>query len=785
MLKVFQFILLIFPFVAAFSQTPDSLSADVGIGQWRIHVPYNKAKVIEDDGVKIYCVTKGDLFSYSRADNSFERLSKISGLSGVGVSTIAYHSDKKILLVAYEDANIDLIENEKILNIPDIKLKPILGLKTINNIFFSGDLAYLSCGFGIVVVDLNKKEIKDTYLIGPNGIQIKVFDFCSNGSLFFAATEKGVYTAPVGNQFLSDYAVWTLQTQLPSGVFNTVEFAFGKVYAGFSKKLTSNVDNQDAIYVYDGSWQIFPKNINYNILSIRFKNNQLVATFKGVVFVFYNSALDDYYVNVYFGETANPQDGFTDKDGNLWIADLGRGLIKRTNDNKFEKYFPNGPTSVVSTMNIRSGHFWAVPGGNNESSWINSYNTEGVSHFTENHWDIVNREDSKAIDTLHDVIAVACDPKDPNHAFIGSWRAGVAEIQGSDIVQVYNTHNSTLQRRPEYHWVGIGGLVFDNENNLWATNPFATNPLSMRKPDGTWKSFNLSALFTDYPQIKEISKIIVTSTGSKWMVQPKSQGIIAFKDNGTYDDATDDDAVHLESIVGKGGLPTNNVYYIAEDQNGEIWVGTGKGVVVFYNPESVFSSSIVDAKPITLEQDGYVQHLLETESVTAIVVDGSNRKWLGTAGSGVYLMSADGTNEINHFTEENSPLLDNKILDIAIDQTTGEVYFATNKGIVSYKGTATAGGKKCSNNVYAYPNPIKENYSGPIAINGLINNSEIKITDISGSLVFKGFSEGGQAIWDGNNPQGEKVHTGVYLIFSADKEGKSSCVSKVLVVNNK
>jgi hypothetical protein len=275
--------------------------------------------------------------------------------------------------------------------------------------------------------------------------------------------------------------------------------------------------------------------------------------------------------------------------------------------------------------------------------------------------------------------------------------------------------------------------------------------------------------------------MMIDKNDQKWILLVKPGGLIVYK-GGTTADANSGNAKRLSTAAGNGGLPSADIFSIAEDQDGEIWIGTDKGVAVFYSPENVFTGAPFDAQQILVEQDGHVQILLETESITAIVVDDANRKWIGTARSGAFLMSADGTQQIYHFDVDNSPLLSNNIKNIVIDHITGEIYFATDKGIISYRGSAIEG-KECFENVYAFPNPVRPDYSGPIAIKGLMVNTTVKITDISGSLVYETKSEGGQAIWNGKNFNGEKVSSGVYMVFCTSEE--SSCqkaATKILFI---
>ena len=227
----------------------------------------------------------------------------------------------------------------------------------------------------------------------------------------------------------------------------------------------------------------------------------------------------------------------------------------------------------------------------------------------------------------------------------------------------------------------------------------------------------------------------------------------------------------------------NDVYSIAEDLDGDIWIGTSKGVAVFSNPSRVWNEETYYAYQPSLEMnDGLYHPLLEPEVVTAIVVDGSNRKWLGTRNSGIYLVSARGDREVLHFTAENSKLISNAITSLAFSNPTGELFIGTDKGLVSYTGDAPAGRKGMAE-VYVYPNPVRETYTGDITVEGLMKDTDVRITDIAGNLVFKAKSLGSKLLWDARNLNGRSVSTGVYLLFCAHATGFNTRIAKLLVIH--
>ncbi len=767
---------------------------DLALGQWRVHLPFLKSRAVTIAGDRIYCAAERGLFYYNTSDNSVTPLSKISGLSELNVSALGYNETTGSLLIAYENANIDLIAGNKIFNISDIKRKNLTGDKNIYRISFRDHYAYLSCGFGIVVVDLIKKEIKETYIIGPNGTNIRVFDIAFFGNMVFAATEEGIFSADINNPNLIDYSNWSISLDDigNAGDYNHIEFFENRLIANYAKPNALDLNSIDEIKVYDGSvwgpapasiWQDPTKNYAFGM-----SDNKLHIT-DGYSVSIYNTSLNRIRkidLNVY--SSPAPRDAITGSNGLLWIADNEQGLVGISPANQYRFLFPDGPQSdLVSAMSAVNNHLW-VTHATRTAGWFNVYTPGNFSDFKNNNWNSYNNKTITGtpfvIGSYFDNMSLAVDPGNSNHVFIGSKGNGLLEMLNGLPVAAYRDNNSTLQ-------VGIGnptqcqvvGMGFDNDNNLWVLNSLAAQPVNVRLTNGDWKAFSIPGI----PGAPLFGDMTLDSYGQKWINvlgnnAPLGSGLVVFDDNGTMDETSDDRSRFFTTGPGKGNLPSVDIRAIVEDLDNEIWLGTGKGVAVIYSPSSVITSSNFDAQQILINQDGVNQYLLESEVVTAIAVDGANRKWIGTEAGGVFLMSADGTQQLLNFNEVNSPLLSNYILAITIDQKTGEVYFGTNRGIISYKGDAILGDGGCKD-VLVYPNPVKENYSGPIAIRGLVANGNVKITDVSGNLVYETTANGTQAIWNGKNFKGEKSHTGVYLVFSSDGEGKNTCVTKLLFIN--
>lgn len=755
---------------------------NVPIGGWEEHMSYKKGLSVAEGYGKVYCATENGIFVFKKSDNSLEHLSKVNGLSDAEANVIAFNRNNNKLLIAYKNSNIDIVDvMNNVTNISDIKRKTIIGSKVINSIYFINQYAYLACGFGIVVIDMDRFEVKDTYYIGAGGTYMNIRDITSDADYIYAATNTGVYSAPLlGN--LADYNTWSQMPGLPAGIYNTITTFNGKIFTNFSKYTMTNgaTYDQDTVYEYNGtSWSNHFSGAVFAVTSLKSSR----APYLILAQIWSVSMFDinfNYmgYCSGYFGDLPSTKSVVTDDAGVNWIADNRHGLVKWDWGNIFTSFYPNGPeTSTITNLAVADGKLLAAPGAVN-ILWGNLYKTGHVDRYDGSSWSAISGNYSGTIDldTIYDILNVAFDPQNSNHYYAATWGRGIIEYSNNIPVAQYNATNSTLK-----NFFGdmclTYGMAFDEGNNLWITNAYVDSSISVRRTNGTWSSMNFAPVIGSIA----LGQMVIDKSDQKWVVLPRGNGMMVYKGH-TTNPPNSSNTKKLSTTAGNGALPSLGVNCLALDKDDEIWVGTDKGITVFYSPERVFSGQNFDAQQILIEQDGHVQILLETENITAIAVDGANRKWIGTTKSGVFLMSADGTKQIYHFDENNSPLLSNEISSIAIDEKTGQVYFATSKGLISFRGTSIEGSEDYSN-AYVFPNPVKHDYSGPIAIKGLMNNTTVKITDISGTLVYETKSEGGLAIWDGKTFDGRKVSTGVYMVFGTSEDGSQKMVTKILFIN--
>lgn len=758
-----------------------TFSQGIAIGQWREHLPYNNVISIAVNKTDVYAATPHAVFKYNKDDFSISRITKINLLSDIGISRIAWHKPSSTLIIAYSNGNLDLLKNNKVRNYNDIVRASISGSKRINNIIFRENDMYLACDFGITVFDLTRREFRATYIIGTGGTNVPIYDIEFFNDTIYAASNSFIYKAYINTPNLSNFANWKIDTNLVRTGFvfnNLIEFNNTLV-----ANITKNTWDTDTSYIYqNGVWNVFNSVGNSNKKNFKVYNNLLMIAQAGSILSFDTSFVQVSNLWNYGTGFPYPNDFVVDEFDNLvlWIGDEYNGLIRNFNFWTNNTIYPSGPyTNKVYNLKSTSNSIIGVPGAR-DNSWNNTFTLGGVFEFYAENWSNMSRSNNIQFDTIYDVLSIAANPNNNKHWYIATYGKGVVEIRDYSIVKTWDRTNTPLGGTTGLiNNSRISDLKFDSQGNLWIATSFTNECITVKTHDQLWFTFPIN--FINSGEV--VSQILIDKSNNKWLSLPKGGGILVFNENGTFANKADDRFRRLTNQVGQGNLPSMNVFSMAEDKDGRIWVGTDKGVVVFYSPENIFSGQNFDAHQIIISQGGYGQPLMVDETVNAIVVDGGNRKWIGTEKGGVFLLSPDGLKQIEHFNTSNSPILSNSISSIAIQPNTGEVFFGTYSGIISYKGTATEGKDEYDETkVYAYPNPVRPNYTGKIAIKNLVANSDIKITDISGNLVYQTKSFGGQAIWDGLDIGGNRPKTGVYLVFASNKDGTESMVTKILFV---
>ena len=770
---------------------------------WTTYYSYKQCFNIAENTNFIMGASNLGLTLYHKETNSVSAKNKVNGLSDSEISAINSSPDDDIILIGYENGNIDVITDEGTYNIPDLRIQNMAGSKKTNHFLLHDDgRVFCSTDFGILELNISKKEIASTFIIGDEASYLKVNKTVVKDDTIYAATSSGLMMADM-NKTLSYYENWELLSEDRSPFCDVESKPSGIVAAKGEKGSTCqlllfNSSGASALSSYGRFQNIRPTEDGYIITTqnrIYFTNSQLETTSTQDTIIIQTQ---DEYMPVY-------RDAFIAEDQTLWLADWNGGLFHKTTSGKYQQVLPPGPysNSTYKTKKIND-ELWIVPGG--FGALHNNANIPAsVSVQKNGEWTYFTRSNTPEFKNARDLINIEVNPFNPDNVFISSWGNGVFEFKKSNdtiyLATQYTDENSELTNfpgAPPGRYIRVWGMAFDSDGNLFMNCSSITWIFAVYNVlENVWYKY-------DYADITEgdqkNGEIIIDNNGYKWLpVLHGQKGIFVFDDNGTIDNSSDD---RYRGILNreqdpdprnKGPLKLwdengeeiiEGAFCIEKDKNGYLWFGTENGVVVQYNPGQIFDTEQPVFSKIKVPRNdgsGLADYLLEGIRITAIAVDGANRKYFGTEGNGIYLISEDGTQTIAHFNTSNSPIPSDNIFNIDIDESTGEVFFATDKGLISYRGSAVKGEKTFSN-VYVYPNPVRPEHEGPITITGLIDRTNVKITDTSGNLVYETISLGGNAFWNGKNLYGEKVKSGIYIIFLASPDGSQNGSAKVAII---
>jgi hypothetical protein len=757
-----------YPSIILFLILTASVVGQSPVGTWTDHLSYNSARNIAVGQNVIYASTGSSIIIYNKISDELNKLSRVQGLSETGISAISFSPENNSLIISYISANIDLVTGNFVYNLADIKRKYIPGKKEVYRIKTTGKYAYLACSFGIVVLDISKHEIYDTWKPGTGGVTAEVYDISFGTDNIYAATSSGIYYADLKSPGLAYYGNWNKITSLrgSSASYNAVVVSGSKILVNRSQQSAAG----DSVYIIENGVSLFSyQSGTFNKSFDSFKGGFTISSQKSIK-VFDNAGSLLKTISSYGPGTPDVSQAIVE-GSDIWIADVSQGLIKGENMTSFRNLVIPGPfTNNVTNITNSNGKTF-ITGGAVDNSWTNLWRDMQVFIHENNSWNSI------ISGTIKDAMRVLADPENNNHYYVSTWGGGLLEYENNSMINKYDDSNSPLKTIfPGQPYSRICGLAMDKSRNIWMTQSNIANSIKVLKPDGTWIifPFTINAL--------TIGDIIISRTGYKWINLPRGPGLFILDDNNTPENFNDDRYKTLLVKDAEGNV-LSNVYSLAEDLDGNIWIGTDQGPAVYYNTDQIFDQDPRVNRIIIPRNDGtgLGDYLLKSDIITSIAIDGANRKWMGTLNSGVYLLSASGLQTVANYTEENSPLYSNSVVSLAVDSKSGEVWFGTTKGVISLRGDATSGAEKFKS-VYSFPNPVRSDYTGNVTITGVMRDSRIKITDVSGNLVYETVSDGGQATWNLKTYNGERVSSGVYIVFCASSDGSASFVTKMLVI---
>jgi len=771
--------ILLFCFLICTSLLRVSAQSQVPIGGWKSHLPYTNIDHVEQSEEKIFLATEESLMIIDKLDGSRQFLSTLDGLSETYIVNMIYDDISQLLIVAYANSTFDIISEDQIIPITDIKDKTsIQGNKLINDLHVQdGRYLYLATGFGLVQFDLQSFDFGFTMDLTRSVDRVS-----GSGSDILIAMEEGVFTLDIADSNIPGFfAEWSKLTGgLPQDYSAMDVMALdGKMYIITQDDVYFSEDKMHFESVFAHGFDDF-ENILIEpahdgwLLTIRSKDPQRG---KSKLYHFDSTNgqidfMDDCYRNI--------EDVLITQEGNVYAAEIWDKYFYREGfDGACQEILVDAPFSrEVSHIDIVDGKVYVASGGVRDN-FGDDFSRDGFYVLSDGEWTNVNQRvyPFMADEDIIQIFRIAGSP-DGEHVYAGSFWAGLMQYNvNTEDIELYNEDNSPLSFLIGDKRVRISGLEFDDAGNLWVGNYGAITPLAALTPEGDWYTYNWTG------GDDKVTNIVIDDLGYIWAVISGNQGaVVVYDTNGTLDLLGDD----RYRVISKNNsvIPSNTVYSAVVDNSGAVWVGTSEGAVVFECGASVFEEDNCQGNRRKITVDGILANLLESEEVLAISVDGADRKWFGTR-RGVFVLSPDGEELVTNYNTDNSPLFDNTIQAMAYDPQSGEMFVGTNRGLQSIRTESTSATDFHASEVYAFPNPVRPDYQGPIAIKGLPNNAEVRITDLEGRLVHKSRSLGGQAIWDGRNLNGSDVAGGVYLVFSSSTalfSDVSSEVTKILVV---
>ena len=752
-----------------------------GYGDWQLHLPASHPLMLADAGDRLYVTTEeGSLVCLDKKLGTTQLLSRRDGLHGVGVSALAYDSVSRQTVLAYRDGNLDVIgSNGAVRNIPDVVRKNIQGNKSIYQVVATGRRAYVATSFGLLNVDLDKLEVRDTYSnIGQGGRAVEVYATAVWHDTLYAATPDGLLRGSLQANLL-DYRNWTREPNPVPGAFGFLAVQKGYVYAGFifvGIYRLSGVGGQR-------QWRLLPGTTGSEWRQLKPSAGGLLTLDDGAGLRRLDPATGQLNPLIPASATGRARDVAPQSDGSYYLASYDNGLTRlgAGSGQVPERFVPNSPAStaaynILADAQTNTVHVFS---GGYSDRYLQQGGRGGFYEFQKGQWTNFTRQTLPAAQ-FPDLLDLSRGVRTPDGTlYIASYGNGLLEWQGPGKFRQFTqgTAGSPLlsadRIASDPNYTRVTDVAATPDGNVWVVNrhdrPGLSGLFIFKPSTSEWTTIPY------FPGADNLDRLVLDDTGMAWVSEARLGGA----------------GLWVVSLVGssaplhftkENGLPNNELYDLVKDRRGFIWVATGAGVAVSNDPSLVFdpSGTFQFQAPIVRRGQGSGFPALFSDAVRCAAVDGGDRKWFGTD-NGLWLFSADADEALLHFTTANSPLPSNRIVDVAVNDKTGEVFVATDAGLVSYRGAAsvTEGAPSC---VQAFPNPVQPGFDGLVGIRGLANNAQVKITDVAGKLVYSTRANGGTVTWNLHDASGRRVRSGVYLVLSADADGNNGCISKVAVL---
>ena len=735
---------------------------------WESYYSYTNSSIGTLSNQTIVSVAENSLFLFDSSQGTSETISTVEGLSGDTISALATYGD--YILVGHENgllAQVNINTKNIIFESGITRSNTISAeKKQINHIHLADNTAYVATGFGIVEVNPETLEFGDTCYFGSTIDRIHVNQVFVFENAMHAATEQGLFkisqTHPNKLEFLfwdqlakeGNWAsIWAQDNSLYAAKDEGNSLSFFQLGNTVEKKATFQGVLKH-IAPHEKGVLITVSNRIYDT-DKSFVRTQTIGDLEGVKPNTYNFALSH-----------NDQ---------KWIGTSREGLIRYTNDNNIDLISPQGPlsNSIFDIENVQQ-ELWIAHGVYNLFYTPSLAEKHGISRLVESQWKNITNNQLFNADPF---VRVAAHPTEIGTFYACSYHRGIVYFEENNPVGLWNETNSGLESllfvRPDYVSIRVRDALVDDSGNLWSLTGYVQKGLKKRTPSGQWTAYDLSDVILDYKQEAGYSTFEFYNNKILFFGSVNS-GLIGV-------DISQSPPQMRRIMGGDMGLPSDDIRSIRLDKDNRLWVGTKDGLVILYAPNRFFEDD-TQLRAVVISDGGNLRELLSGQFISDIEVDGNNQKWISTTSSGVFLISKDGSQILQHFTKENSPLPTSSVKTIGIDDVSGKVYFGTLKGMVSFQGDAYAESESLSD-ASVFPNPVRPNFFGNVVVRGLQQKTRVKITDIAGNLVHDTTSEGGSISWNLRSFSGARVRSGVYLIFITSKDGLDSAVKKLMVIN--
>ena len=754
MKKIISFFLLLFSALFLFTAEAQT---HIPLDTWRLHFSFLDVQELAVAKERIYAASDNGFFYFDTEDNSITQLSTSDGLSGTGVDLLAYDAQSGSLLIVYRSGNLDVVQEGEIFNVPTVKDAALPGERIVYDAVFEGGYAYLAMDYGISKLDLQLHEIEESYLnLGPAGEEVQVYGLATFNDSLFAATEAGLIANALQRANLADFHTWRRYPSVgqKAGEVHTLAISGGILYAG--------VDGEGLYEYNNGQWDSTSFRVGQDFRALEATEEGLLLTLEESVFLYQPEEEETRLVNSQL--IRSPHEALFDTNGTLWIADGSNGLLGSLADGSLKPYIPSGPLADVPVELYAANEcLLAIFSAAGEDSRLN-----GFSVFSEGQWENYVSGQTEGMPGFAAFTDVVFNPQNGFYYFSSAadglleWDPATNEFNQFTVgMEGVGLVATTAGETP------VTALAVDAAGVVWMVQPGVEIPLLSYNPaDGSWQGYLQGA-----GSAGKALELLVLPNNDKWLRLPNRGGIFVFNEEAeTYR--------ILSSGNNEGGLSEASVTALVEDLDGQVWVGLEKGINYIPNPYVVLSDAGVNAALPVYDR----RALLSSERITALAVDGGNRKWIGTP-NGLWVFGDYGDTLYHHFTAAESPLPANDIIDVAVLPESGEAFIATAQGIASYRSGATMAGELPASAIKVFPNPVYPSFEGIVGITGLPRDAIVKITDASGRLVKELQAEGGTASWNITDWQGRRPASGVYMIFTATEGGEETLVGKLAVIN--